>query len=117
MAIALAELGDFSAATGAGEEALRLSKQHDTAYGLFHGCMGLGAALLMKGDVQPALSSLLRSRAVAEATDLPVMLNAGLTFVGYVYLQADDLREAAPRSRGRGRIPSQSDSWPLIPSA
>jgi len=94
LAFALAELGDFPAAIAAGEEAVGLSEQHETAYNLFHGCMGLGTAFLMKGEIERGLSTLLRGQTVAEATDLPLMAHAIQTFVGYAYLQADRFKEA-----------------------
>jgi len=97
LALALAELGDFSAALGAGEEAVRLSELHDTPFGLFHGCTGLGSAQLMKGDVDSALSTLLRAVTVAQASDLPLLANAAQAFAGYAYLHAGNLDEARAR--------------------
>jgi len=97
LALALADLGDFSAALGAGEEAVRLSEQHDTPFGLFHGCAGLGVAQLMKGEIHNALSTLLRAVAVAQASDLPLLANAAQAYVGYAYLHAGNLDEANGR--------------------
>jgi tetratricopeptide (TPR) repeat protein len=97
LALALAELGDFSAALGAGEEGVRLSELHDTPFGLFHGCVGLGFAQLMKGDVDRALSNLLRAATVAQASDLPLLANTAQAFVGHAYLHAGHLDEATAR--------------------
>ena len=97
LALILAELGDFSAAIGAGEEAVRLSELHDTPFGLFHGCTGLGFAQLMKGEVDTALSTLLRAVTVAQAADLPLLANTTQSFVGYAYLHAGNLDEASAR--------------------
>jgi class 3 adenylate cyclase/tetratricopeptide (TPR) repeat protein len=97
LALALADLGDFSAALGAGEEAVRLSEQHDTPFGLFHGCAGLGVAQLMKGEIHNALSTLLRAVAVAQASDLPLLANAAQAYAGYAYLHAGNLDEANAR--------------------
>jgi tetratricopeptide (TPR) repeat protein len=97
LALALAELGDFSAALGAGEEAVRLSELHDTPFGLFHGCSGLGYAQLIKGDFNSALSSWLRAETVAQASDLPLLANTAKAFTGYAYLHVGNLDEAAAR--------------------
>jgi class 3 adenylate cyclase/tetratricopeptide (TPR) repeat protein len=97
LALALAELGDFLGAIGAGEDAVRLSEFYDTPFGLFHGCAGLGFAQLMKGDVGSALSTLLRAETVAQASDLPLLANTAHAFAGYAYLHAGDLDEAATR--------------------
>jgi class 3 adenylate cyclase/tetratricopeptide (TPR) repeat protein len=94
LAFALAELGEFSPAIAAGEEAVARSEQHDTPYGLFHGCMGLGTVLLIKGEVDRALATLLRAQSVAEATDLPLMANAVQALVGHAYLHANRVEEA-----------------------
>jgi hypothetical protein len=76
LAWGLAEPGDFSAALSAGERAVQLSERHDTPFGLFHACMGLGIAQLMKDEIDRAITTLLRAAAVAEASDLPLMANA-----------------------------------------
>jgi len=95
--MALAELGDFSAALQTGEESVRLSELHDTPFGLFHACSGLGSAQLMKGDVDSALSTLLRAVTVAQASDLPLLANTAQAFAGYAYLHAGNLDEARAR--------------------
>jgi class 3 adenylate cyclase/tetratricopeptide (TPR) repeat protein len=94
---ALAELGDFSAALGVGDEAVRLSERHGTRFGLWHGYTGLGLARLMKGDVDGGLSTLLRAAAVAEESDLPLMATVTQALLGYAYLHSGNLEEASAR--------------------
>jgi class 3 adenylate cyclase/tetratricopeptide (TPR) repeat protein len=97
LALALAELGDLSAALRAGEEAVRLSELYDTPFGLFHACAGLGFAQLMKGDFGSALSTCLRAETVAQASDLPLLASTAQAFAGHAYLHVGNLDEAATR--------------------
>jgi tetratricopeptide (TPR) repeat protein len=97
LAWGLAEPGDFSAALSAGERAVQLSERHDTPFGLFHACMGLGIAQLMKDEIDRAITTLLRAAAVAEASDLPLMANAVQALCGSAYLHAGNFRGATAR--------------------
>src|SRR5262249_61811528 len=87
LALIFAELGDFSAAIGAGEEAVRLSELHDTPFGLFRGCTGLGFAQLMKSQIDSALPTLLRPVPLAQAPGLPLLATPTRALLGSANLQ------------------------------
>ena len=73
LAMAHAELGNFRLAIAAGSEAVERGERRGNTYGLFHGCMGLGIALLLNGDVARAIPPLERGRSIAEAAELPLI--------------------------------------------
>ena len=76
LAMSHAEVGDFRLAIAAGREAIEGAERRGHTYGIFHGCMGLGIALPLNGDVAIAIPPLERGRSIAEAAELPLICHA-----------------------------------------
>jgi tetratricopeptide (TPR) repeat protein len=97
LAWSLAELGDFPAAVGAGDEAVGRSETHGTRFGLWHGYTGLGLARILRGDLARAPSTLLRALAVADECDLPLMIHVSQTLLGYADLLSGNFEQSIVR--------------------
>jgi transcriptional regulator with AAA-type ATPase domain/tetratricopeptide (TPR) repeat protein len=88
LVMALAELGEFSAALAAGREALEIADAAAHPDTIQWACYALGAAILDQGDLDGAIALLERALSICRSADLPVYIPRAVAALGHAYVLA-----------------------------
>ncbi len=115
LAISLAAVGEFPLAIARGSEALALAEaRSENHHAVFHACLALGVAHLMRGEVDPAIALLERSARAVRTVDLHLMaavaggyfsrVRTGRTIPGGDRSRRTDVRRTGRLARGFDRM-------------
>lgn len=92
----LAELGEFSEAFSAGEDALRISEEANHPFSCGYAHLGLGVVALRQGNLRRALRSFERALAAGAFADSPVGFAFVALHLGYALALANRQEEGIP---------------------
>jgi class 3 adenylate cyclase/tetratricopeptide (TPR) repeat protein len=86
LAWCLAARGEFAEGFARGEEAVQLAEAVDHPYSLIIACFGLGALLILKGDLDKAVAVLERGLVVHQMANTPLLFPFVASPLGYAYV-------------------------------
>jgi tetratricopeptide (TPR) repeat protein len=92
----LAQLGDFSQGLAHAQEAMRIAEEVNHPYSLAYANCSLGILLLLKGDLDWAITVLERSQRICELSAIKVLLTHVDSHLGCAYALSGRLAEAMP---------------------
>jgi len=92
----LAQLGHFSQGLTYAQEAMRIAEEVNHPYSLAYANCSLGMLLLLKGDLDRAITALERSQRICEVSDIKVLLTHVDAHLGCAYAFSGRLTEAMP---------------------
>jgi class 3 adenylate cyclase/tetratricopeptide (TPR) repeat protein len=96
LGVCLADLGQFDAGLGPGEEAIRIAEAVDEPFSIANTHTSLGHLYLLRGDYDRALPLLEHSLDVTRGTPVPVMLSPAAAHLGYAYVLLGRVEEGLP---------------------
>jgi tetratricopeptide (TPR) repeat protein len=115
LAIALAERGEFAAASAAGQEAIQVAEGAGILFDLTVACWGYGRACLHRGDLQAAIPVLERALRVCQDRQISLLFPRVASSLGQAYRLAGRAPEAVPlleqaveQNRAMGKVNGQS---------
>jgi class 3 adenylate cyclase/tetratricopeptide (TPR) repeat protein len=91
-----AQRGEFKDGIPIAETGIRIAEESEHAYSLAYAYCSLGFLLLVKGDLELAISALERSQKICESSEIRVLTTQVGSNLGYAYALAGRIGDAIP---------------------